>query len=87
MVSAQYPRSKKNTRRFEEQSNSSDNEVESNSDIKDRKPCFKKKQTETKNMVKNFSKAIFSFIRKNREKRIRVLNYLGISDEDFMKKY
>ena len=61
--------------------------MESNSDIKDRKPCFKKKQTETKNMVKNFSKAIFSFIRKNREKRTRVLNYLGISDEDFMKKY
>lgn len=48
------------------------------------KPSFKKKQTETKNMVKNFAKAIFSYIRKNREKRNRVLNYLGILDEEFM---
>jgi hypothetical protein len=81
------PAIKSSSRRFEEQSNSSDNEADSNSDIKDRKPCFKKKQTETKNMVKNFSKAIFSFIRKNKDKRLRVLSYLGVSDEDFMKNY
>ena len=49
------------------------------------KPNLKKKQTETKNMVKNFSKAIFGYIRKNRGKRVRVLNYLGINEEEFMK--
>jgi hypothetical protein len=38
----------------------------------------KRKQTETKNMVKNFAKAIFSHIVKNREKRMKVLNRLGI---------
>lgn len=36
-------------------------------------------------MVKNFAKAIFSYIRKNKEKRVKVLGFLGISDEEFMK--
>lgn len=38
----------------------------------------KKKQTETKNMIKNFAKAIFGFIRKNRDKKLQVLHSLGI---------
>ena len=47
----------------------------------------KKKQSETKNMVKNFSKAIFNFIKKNHGKMIRVLNHLNISEEEFLKTY
>jgi hypothetical protein len=35
-------------------------------------------------MVKNFAKAIFSFIYKNTEKRLKVLSYLSIEDADFM---
>jgi hypothetical protein len=31
-------------------------------------------------MIKNFAKAIFGFIRKNRDKRARVLAYLGVSE-------
>lgn len=38
-------------------------------------------------MVKNFSKAIFNFIRKNKEWRLRVLNHLGLEDSEFMKCY
>lgn len=38
-------------------------------------------------MVKNFAKAIFSYIRKNRDKRIDVLDRLGISEEEFMRVY
>lgn len=38
-------------------------------------------------MVKNFAKAIFNYIRKNKDKRDRVLNYLGIREEEFMAVY
>jgi hypothetical protein len=38
-------------------------------------------------MVKNFAKAIFSYIRKNRDKRLDVLNRLGITEEEFMRVY
>jgi hypothetical protein len=38
-------------------------------------------------MVKNFAKAIFNYIRKNKDKRDRVLNYLGIREEEFMTVY
>jgi hypothetical protein len=50
-------------------------------------PVERKKQTETKNMVKNFSKAIFNFIRKNKEWRLKVLSHLGLEDSEFMKCY
>ena len=46
---------------------------------------MEKKQTETKNMIKNFAKGIFNFIKKHREKRMLVLNSLGIVEEEFMK--
>jgi hypothetical protein len=36
-------------------------------------------------MIKNFGKAIFGYIYKNREARVRVLNFLGMEDEVFMK--
>ena len=36
-------------------------------------------------MIKNFGKAIFNYIRKNKEKRNKVLSYLGISDSEFMR--
>ena len=38
-------------------------------------------------MVKNFAKAIFSYIRKNRHKRLDVLNRLGITEEEFLRVY
>lgn len=38
-------------------------------------------------MVKNFAKAIFNFIRKNRGKMLSVLSFLNISEEEFMKTY
>ena len=38
-------------------------------------------------MVKNFAKAIFGYIRKNRDKRLDVLGRLGIAEEDFLRVY
>jgi len=36
-------------------------------------------------MIKNFGKAIFGYIYKNREARLKVLKHLGIEEEAFMK--
>ena len=44
----------------------------------------KKKQTETKNMIKNFSKAIFSYIRKNRARVEAVVAHLGLNEQEFL---
>jgi len=66
-----------NKRGFMEDSNDSALSDEENSSMM-MKNNLRKRQTETKNMVKNFAKAIFNYIRKNREKRTRVLTYLGI---------
>ena len=63
-----------------DESNSSLFEVYSQSDNREVKPSLKKKKTETKKIVKNFAKAIFSYIKKNKDKTSRVLKYLGISD-------
>lgn len=38
-------------------------------------------------MVKNFAKAIFGYIRKNRDKRLEVLSRLGVSEEEFMRAF
>jgi hypothetical protein len=63
-----------------EDSNNSPLSDEENSSVV-MKNNLRRRQTETKNMVKNFAKAIFNYIRKNREKRVRVLTYLGICEE------
>lgn len=65
--------------------NSEPSDCPESSDFKEER--LKKKQTETKNMVKNYAKAIFSYIHKHRERRLRVLDFLQLSDEDFMQVY
>ena len=55
------------------------------SELKGEKNYEKKKQTETKNMIKNFGKAIFNFIRKNKDRRQQILDSLNIDHEEFMK--
>jgi hypothetical protein len=67
---------------FDSEINSSSSECPESSDFKEERQ--KKKQTETKNMVKNYAKAIFSYIQKNRERRLQVLRFLQLSDEEFM---
>jgi hypothetical protein len=42
------------------------------------------RQPETKNMIKNFSKAIFGFISKHADCRARALAAVGVEEEDFM---
>ncbi len=69
----------KNSVEFMEDSNSTPFSGGSNSSMVELKPNLRKKQTETKNMVKNYAKAIFSFIRKYRKRVEQVLRRLGIS--------
>jgi hypothetical protein len=48
------------------------------------KHAGKRKQTESKNMIKNFAKAIFGFIKKDKIKRQHILQSLGIDEESFL---
>ena len=43
------------------------------------------KSSESKNIPKNYSKAIFAFIRRNEELRNRVLRKLEIEEKDFLR--
>jgi hypothetical protein len=47
----------------------------------------KRKQTESKNMIKNFAKGIFNFIRKQPQWRNQLLQQLGVEEAEFMGAY
>lgn len=47
----------------------------------------KRRQPESKNMIKNFAKGIFKFIRKQAAWRNKVLETVGIAEAEFMRAY
>jgi hypothetical protein len=47
----------------------------------------RRRQPESKNMIKNFAKGIFKFIRKQPEWRNNVLKTVGVDEAEFMRAY